>query len=273
MAKTKANVTKFRPKVRSRHPSHQPLREKELWAGKLRPFRSVIRLGSTTELDDTVSNGGRRIEVNTVEAIENSSNKLRMKELFAKANVVSSNFVKGSSLKKDAPPFQLPIVMKQNFHSRGRGMVRVTTMEEYNQFLVDYKDQLKGYYAEEYFQHGREYRIHVSPWLEKEIFAVKKTMTKEAVAAGRWSHNLEEGQVYFEAEFDTPPIWNDMVAAAIAAVAAVGLDVGAVDVMYSVKQNVFSICEVNSAPSMGDTTLTAYVDAFVEILKRKHANT
>ena len=68
--------------IRSRHPSHSVVRNKI----KL-PFRTVIRFGSTTELEDTIDKGGGRIEINTVEAIKNSASKLRMKNCFTLKNV------------------------------------------------------------------------------------------------------------------------------------------------------------------------------------------
>ena len=77
----KKEFTKWRPVIRSRHPSHNPLRRRNpLKLLPLLPFKSLIRFGSNTELQSTIDNGGDRIELNTVEAIKNSSNKLLMKE-------------------------------------------------------------------------------------------------------------------------------------------------------------------------------------------------
>jgi hypothetical protein len=74
--------------IRSRHPSHSVVRNKI----KL-PFRTVIRFGSTTELEDTIDKGGGRIEINTVEAIKNSASKLRMKNCFTlKAGVKTADW-------------------------------------------------------------------------------------------------------------------------------------------------------------------------------------
>ena len=68
----------FAPMIRSRHPSHRGLRT----GLKKLPFRSVIRLGSLTELDDAASVSGTRVELNSPDAIRNSSSKLKMKRCF-----------------------------------------------------------------------------------------------------------------------------------------------------------------------------------------------
>ena len=70
--------------VCSRHPSHSILRAKNQTLPLL-PFRSVIRLGSTT-----VSDG--RLEINTVEAVKNSASKLLMKEKFTEAGVQTARW-------------------------------------------------------------------------------------------------------------------------------------------------------------------------------------
>ena len=52
----KKKYTLFRPMIRSRHPSHSILRNRFKHL-KLLPFKSVIRLGSSTQVSDSVSNG------------------------------------------------------------------------------------------------------------------------------------------------------------------------------------------------------------------------
>src|SRR5690606_29031584 len=78
----------FFPMIRSRHPSHNILRT---GLPKM-SFRSVIRLGSTTELMDTIANGGKRIEVNSVQSVKNASNKKLMKECFTENGVKTADW-------------------------------------------------------------------------------------------------------------------------------------------------------------------------------------
>ena len=53
---------------------------------------------------------------------------------------------------------------------------------------------------------------------------------------------------------------------ALKAIQALGLDFGAVDVGYNTRENKAYVYEVNSAPGLQGTTLTAYTNAFKELL-------
>ena len=134
VAKKTIGVTgtgKYRPMIRSRHPSHNKLRYE---IARL-PFRSVIRFGSLTDLTDQSSLNGKRIELNSKEAIRNSSSKLRMKKCFTDNNVKTANWFTLSligggyeiithnqpNLNLDFATLEYPIVSKHHFGSRGIG--------------------------------------------------------------------------------------------------------------------------------------------------------
>src|SRR5882672_3341176 len=112
----KVKLKNFRPQIKSRHPSHSPLRE-EL---PLMPFKSIIRLGSQTELGDEVSNGGERVEINTAVACSISSDKQLMKEAFDDKKVRTAEWINADDpleiawLKDDGK-----IIVKPRFGSRG----------------------------------------------------------------------------------------------------------------------------------------------------------
>ena len=86
MSKLLKKYTMFRPKILSRHPSHNILRSVHKKIAAL-PYKSVIRFGSTTDLPDTVSNGGNRIEINSIPSIKISANKFLMKQKFIEAGI------------------------------------------------------------------------------------------------------------------------------------------------------------------------------------------
>ena len=73
--------TMFRPRIRSRHPTHSVLRSGVI---ELMPFRSIVRLGSTTELK---SNLDARVECNSADSIRVASNKRLMKQAFYEKEV------------------------------------------------------------------------------------------------------------------------------------------------------------------------------------------
>lgn len=51
---------------------------------------------------------------------------------------------------------------------------------------------------------------------------------------------------------------------AIAAIAALNLDFGAVDMIYNAKQNKYFVLEINTAPGLFGTTLEKYVEQFIQ---------
>lgn len=129
MAKiVKVKTGNFSMRLRSRHPSHDVLRKIPI---KL-PFRSVLRLGSTTEVDGTVNDGGRILEINSIQGVKNSSDKRKMKDCFTNADVKTAEwyvidnqgrFIKQNERKETVSRDNLPypIIAKHRFGSRGTG--------------------------------------------------------------------------------------------------------------------------------------------------------
>ena len=83
---------KYYPMIRSRHPSHSGLRRA---LSKLN-FRSVIRFGSSTVIEDNI----KRVELNSIEAIANSSSKLKMKKCFSEHNVKTAEWIQYSDIEQ-----------------------------------------------------------------------------------------------------------------------------------------------------------------------------
>jgi len=271
----------FRPSIRSRHPSHAPLRERG--AFPLFPFRSIIRFGSTTELPDSVTMGGNRVEINTVESIKNSSSKLKMKLCFGNNQVKTADWCVADeqnsidSVLGKVANFGYPIISKSFFGSRNQGNKKHDTAEELAAWLVG-KD-LRNYLFEKYYNYSREYRLHIS---RNGCFYTCRKMLKEGTEEkDKWYRNdahcvwiLEENEL-----FDKPSNWDAVVAESVKALQAVGLDVGAVDLRIqssidkkgNVRQNPdFIIVEINSAPSFGDVTLDKYKIELTKLLTQKN---
>ena len=128
----------YYPRIYSRHPSHSILRAKNQTLPLL-PFRSVIRLGSTT-----VSDG--RLEINTVEAVKNSASKLLMKQKFTEAGVKTAEWFKWIeedtflynneeiSIHEMLNKFPKGIVMKKHYGSKGLGNTYVKNIEDWENF-------------------------------------------------------------------------------------------------------------------------------------------
>lgn len=128
----------FRPLILSRHPSHSILRAKNQTLPLL-PFRSVIRLGSTTESDG-------RLEINTTQAVKNSASKLLMKQKFTEAGVKTAEWFKWIeedtflynneeiSIHEMLNKFPKGIVMKKHYGSKGLGNTYVKNIEDWENF-------------------------------------------------------------------------------------------------------------------------------------------
>lgn len=293
----KSKYTKFRPMIRSRHPSHSilRLRYKNL---PLLPFKSVVRLGSSTEVSDDTTRGGDRIELNTVESIRNSSSKLKMKRCFIKDGVKTAvayiyknnNFVlmdNKEDLVLGINDLQYPIISKSLFGSRGKGNVKHNTSEELESWMEG--KNLNSYIFEKYYNYSREYRLHVNK--NGCFYTCRKMLKKETEDERKWYRNDDNCVWIMENSdtglFDKPVNWNDIVLHCVKALTSVGLDFGAVDLRVQSATNhkgikrdypEFIVVEINSAPSFGDNEeeLTfvsrSYLEEIPKMLKEKYAS-
>jgi glutathione synthase/RimK-type ligase-like ATP-grasp enzyme len=273
----------YRSLILSRHPSHSILRAKNQTLPLL-PFRSVIRLGSTTESDG-------RLEINTTEAVKNSASKLLMKQKFTEAGVKTAKwftyetdddglyyFAIESDVNNDVEIENLPypIVAKSHFGSRGIGNTKFNTKEELEAWLVD--KNLNNYIFEAFVKMTREYRLHVTKF--GCFYACRKLVRNDAPEDTWQKHDdvcnwvLEENP-----SFKKPKNWNAIVADCIKAKDTLGLDICAFDVgVQGAKDGVerenpeWVIFESCSAPSFGNVTGQKYIEILSKLLIDKYNN-
>ena len=113
-----------------------------------------------------------------------------------------------------------------------------------------------------YFKKTAEYRVHV--FLDKVILVQHKKRSKAAEKVDYRIRNHERGWVYCVNDLDYP---NEILGVAVDAVAALGLDFGAVDVIFN-KVLGTKVLEVNTAPGLqGETTVEAYTAAIESLMK------
>jgi len=295
LAKKKTPVAKvgtgYYSQIRSRHPSHDVFRNrKELKF----PFRSVIRFGSTTELPDTIAKGGKRIELNSTEAIKNSASKLRMKNCFTLSKVKTADwyyirkdkFYKINNYENQIQETVLlisdlpyPIVAKHHFGSRGNGNYLLNSQEELQNWMKG-KD-LSNYLFEKFYNYNREYRLHVTK--NGCFYTCRKMLKSDAPKDKRWFRN-DSNSVWIVEEneqFDKPINWKLIEEQCVEALKSTGLDFGACDVRVQSSKNNdgkkrkdvdFIIVEINSAPSFGERTEIEYLKELPKILKEKSTN-
>lgn len=283
----KPKYSLFRPRIRSRHPSHSVLREKSL---PLLPFKSVIRLGSQTEF---IKDTKKRIEVNSIEAIKTSSNKLLMKQAFTEGEVITADWWRYGQASATSHQFYkdvtdamddlhelpFPIISKSFYGSRNKGNKKHDTLEKLTTWLEG--KNLNNYIFEKYYNYTREYRLHVTE--EGCFYACRKMLKRDTPEKDKWYRNdahcawiMEENEL-----FDKPVNWDSIVKESVKALKAVGLDIGAIDLRIQSattqkdgeevkrKEPKFIIVEINSAPSFGKVTKDKYLLELPNILKKK----
>jgi glutathione synthase/RimK-type ligase-like ATP-grasp enzyme len=269
--------TRFRPRVRSKHPSYDILRG----SLPLLPFRSIVRFGSTTELGDETSLGGKRVEINSPESIRNSASKFKMKELFIKAGIKTPAYVKYSNnitysglcteLDNDT------IVAKTCFGSRGEGMKLIRSQQEFDSFIATTRN-LSHYLFEPYFSGVREYRLHCTE--DGCFYTCRKVLRSDVAEENRWYRNDSNCNWLMETNegFDKPVNWDSIVAECVKALKALGLDMAGFDVRVQsattskgkVRENPdFIILESNSACSLGEVTAQKYLAEIPKVLTKK----
>lgn len=290
-SKLKKKLTKFAPKVLSRHPSHSVLRGNL----DLQPFRSIIRLGSTTTKERAYEGRtidlNKVIEINTVQAIKNSASKLLMKQCFTREGVRTADwwsnrnghFYKSDITNLGNPTFitelPYPIISKSLHGSRGEGNVKHDTQQQLEAWMRG--KNLSNFIFEKYYNYSREYRLHVTE--DGCFYACRKMLRDGTPDSQRWFRN-DSNSVWIlqeNASFDQPLNWNEIVTECVKALRATTLDIAGFDVKVQsrldgngrVRTNPeFIVIESNSACSHGDITTVKYKEELNKLLNSKKNN-
>lgn len=251
--------------IRTRNFTAKPLRGKMVSNEKV-----VVRLGSHTPTNQIFANPRGVIEINTTEAIENSRNKLRMKECFKKLDVPQAEWwTFDKQLKSSELPY--PIVIKRVCGFQGKGMELINNNDEFVEWLRIHRGDLSGWFIEKFFNGAREYRLHVASTIGV-FMSWRKLRNKEAKE--RWFFNsVNSNWVGVDHElFDKPKCWKLMEEAASNCIKSTGLDIGAVDIRVQSndkKDPKFIVCEINSAPALGDLGIEKYKEVIQKLIKSK----
>ena len=276
----KKKYTLFRPMILSRHPSHDILRLKHKKIAAL-PYRSVIRFGSSTEVEDTVAKGGNRIEINTVDAIKISANKLLMKQKFTEAGVRTANWRQHCPI-EGLTDLEFPIVAKAHYGSKGKGNTLLKTHEEYLEWTSG--KNLSNYIFEKFMNFGHEFRLHVTE--DGCFYTCRKALKQDVPEDQKWRRHDDICVWFLETNenFHKPNSWNDIVSDCVKALKAVGADLLSFDVRVQTPRDKdgnlrpyqeYILLECNSASSMdngtGEVSVCAqkYIDEIPKIIIRK----
>lgn len=114
-----------------------------------------------------------------------------------------------------------------------------------------------------YKKKRHEYRVHV--FKGEVIDTCQKKKSTEASRAGTIDiriRNHSNGWVFCRDGISSNSSREEL---AVRAVAALGLDFGAVDIIYNEAENQHYVLEVNTAPGLEGTTLQKYIEAFAQL--------
>lgn len=275
---TKKAYTLFRPIILSRHPSHDILRARYKHIRAL-PFQSVIRFGSTTEVDDTVSKGGKRIEINTIEAIKNSASKLLMKRKFTEAQVKTAEWISGTdnnfSQIKEWATERYPIVAKNHYGSKGKGNTLIKNVEEFNEWSIG--KTIPHYIFEKFTNYALEFRFHITE--DGCFYVCRKALKKDCPEDQKWRHHDDTCVWFLETNenFMKPNSYDDIINDCVKALKAIKADVLSFDVKVQSPTNnkgeirpyqEYILLECNSASSMnnGIDEISICAQKYIDIL-------
>lgn len=129
--------------------------------------------------------------------------------------------------------------------------------------LVDKKEDLPNapLYVE-YIKKVDEYRVHV---VGKSIIAVQRKARDREIPDNQvnWQiRNHANGFIFVREGFVTPESVTDV---ALQAIESLGLDFGAVDIVWNEKEQKAYVLEINSAPGLEGQTIDNYATAFHNI--------
>lgn len=193
---------------------------------------------------------------NPPQAIRNASNKLKSFELFQQAGVSTPQFFK---TKAEASEYlgenqQSSIVCRTvlNGHS-GVGILIASNSDDLADCLL----------YTVYVKKSQEYRYHVFAGRVVDIQrkARRREVPDEQV---NWQvRNLDGGFIFAREGVVESEEASEQ---SIKAVAALGLDFGAVDLIFNERENKYYVLEVNTAPGLAGSTLEGYARRFSEVM-------
>lgn len=215
-------------------------------------LEDALRQGGYDGPDINFGYGMRRNALNAPEALRLAANKRLALEKMAETDVPTPRLVYGDEAMNpndNGSPY--PIVGRPDSHRQGRGFWLCNSGSDVERAVRGTRRKAAATHFMEFIEAEKEFRVH--------IVNGKSIKISEKVGGG----NHGQG-----ATFRYPEDFNHkktLRRTAAAAVEALGLDFGAVDILWADDQPY--VLEVNSAPCLTDhysDTLSRYVNAFLE---------
>ena len=213
----------------------------------------IVNLGVTDELDFS----GRIL--NPRDMVRAASNKKKARQTFAENEVPAPRlFLRG----RDVHKADLPVIGRTSYHSKGKGFWYCKTLRDV-QRAVD----AGATHFLEFISRTREYRVHT--FIKKKYLEVPREerspdhFVSIKISEKVWTQNgapdpdapqknHEFGWTFLGQQNRRAEELDVVRYAAKQAIASLGMDFGAVDVMYRMRNKRPYVLEVNSTPSLAD---------------------
>lgn len=238
-------TTNGRPSDSAELISKQPGFGRSLKGGRIKPDDIVINWGSASKLK--LDKSPKRV-YNSPEAVLRASNKLRTFKEFSEHNVPTPAWTTDAEVAKgwDHTVFART---KLSGHS-GDGIVIVPKGDDIPEApLYTY-----------YIFKEREFRVHV---VNGRVIDTQRKIRDTSREVTSWKiRSHENGFIFARNGLTADP---ELEQVAINAIAALGLDFGAVDIIQD-KDNKYYVLEVNTAPGLEGATVTNYTNAFMGLV-------
>ncbi len=202
----------------------------------------IIRWGSRINFDQTGFKS-----VNSPEALARATNKKQARLIMEENNISSPRLITPENYDSINPS---KIIARPEKHSKGKNFVVLNNKAE---FLKHYKPN--WYYAE-FIKKTSEYRVHC--FYGKALCVLQKPKPEDENLLA-WNRSLN-GEAFNHVPYGE--VKRSVVLVALQAVRALGLKMGAVDVIWK-NPNAY-VLEINTAPTLNSSPLTTtkYARAF-----------
>lgn len=219
-----------------------------------RPLHTIINWGSG---DAPNWDAGRATMLNHPYYVRGASNKLTAFRAMKEAGVSVPEFTTESDVARDWVHSGEKVVSR--YKLQGHSGDGIELSGDYDTFIHRPRPPLYVKYVKK--QH--EYRVHVFNGNVIDVQMKRKKREVDNEEVDYQVRNHANGWVYCR---DGVNPHEDILSNATLSVAALGLDFGAVDVIWNEYKQKAYVLEVNTAPGLEGTTLTKYVEAIKGVM-------
>lgn len=216
------------------------------------PFnqRVLLRLGSTTPLISKY----KYLEINTIEGVKTSGNKILMKRAFDKAGISHSEWISSSDKASVHEFFNCHkiLIAKHKHSSKGQNIYYIDNLKSLDDLCNNIN--IRDFVFEKYYFFPNEYRVHVDVH-HGCFYACKKVLKQDAEV--QWHKHADNSIFVLVTEKHKLPVcWENIISDCIKALKQMDLTIACFDILCS--DNSYIIVESNTSPSLASFGITYY---------------